>query len=535
MTRRNWARQFRAAASTFDWPALKELASEYTAHLYTVPALPDSLSLVLQILRQALRYEELELVADAALAHGLDVPAVRRQYAQALVDGGNPAVALLLYSELASDETVPIVDRVEARGGIGRCYKELFLACSEPARQRRYLARSLDAYLAAYRENTNHTWHGINAVALLARAERDGFDLRPEPQQAAELAAAVLRTVDRAPVQDTWTEVTACEAAIALDRYDDAIDRVEAFMETRPDGFTVAAFHRQLRRVWQLGTTSSPGNELLPLLRSALLKVAGGQVTVESTDVRAARLDDDFGGERLERVLGTDRFQSLNWYRTGLQRCRAVARIQTVDDEALGTGFLVAGQDLHPDLPPLVVVTNGHVVPEALDPTDAHVAFHGLDHDPGQLARFRVARQWWYRPSARTGLDTTILELADCPHGVIPTPIAAALPPKPLHNRRAYVIGHPHGLAQPQFSLQDNLLLDYDRRVLHYRSPTEPGSSGSPVFDNDWKVIGLHHAGGFNLPQLNNAGGTHAANEGITFDAIRGGLATQPPDGRGVR
>jgi V8-like Glu-specific endopeptidase len=97
------------------------------------------------------------------------------------------------------------------------------------------------------------------------------------------------------------------------------------------------------------------------------------------------------------------------------------------------------------------------------------------------------------------------------------------------------VIGHPRGLAQPQFSLQDNVLLDYDDRVLHYRSPTEGGSSGSPVFNNEWQLIGLHHAGGFNLPQLNEAGGTHAANEGITFDAIRRGLATQPPDGHGRR
>ncbi len=84
-------------------------------------------------------------------------------------------------------------------------------------------------------------------------------------------------------------------------------------------------------------------------------------------------------------------------------------------------------------------------------------------------------------------------------------------------------------MAQPQFSLQDNVLLDYDQRVLHYRSPTERGSSGSPVFDNDWRLIGLHHVGGVSMPLLNNAGGTYAANEGITFEAIRGRLAARPP------
>lgn len=205
---------------------------------------------VLHLLRQNLRYEELEAVADAALAHGIDVAAVRRQYAQALVDGGNPAVALRLYSEMADDELVPAPDRIEARGGVGRNYKELFLACTDEARRRDYLGRALDAYLAVYRKDDNRFWHGINAVALLARADRDGVDLGPDMGRTAELAAAVLRTVEGDPEPGTWTEVTACEALIALGRYEDAVERAEAFIKTRPDGFTIASFHRQLRRVW---------------------------------------------------------------------------------------------------------------------------------------------------------------------------------------------------------------------------------------------------------------------------------------------
>ena len=141
--------------------------------------------------------------------------------------------------------------------------------------------------------------------------------------------------------------MTACEAAIALGRYDDAVERAEAFIETRPDGFTVAAFHRQLQKVWQLDTRRSPGNELFPVLRSALLRSSGGQVTVESTRRPRRTPCDEFDDERLERILGTDRYQALTWYRTGLQRCRAVARIQTGNDEGVGTGFLVAGPDLH--------------------------------------------------------------------------------------------------------------------------------------------------------------------------------------------
>ena len=436
-----------------------------------------------------------------------------------------------LYTELAADETAPRAERAEARGGIGRCYKEMFLACTEPGRRRRFLSRSLEVYLAAYLEDTEtYTWPGINAVALLARAARDGIPLPAGSPRPANWPSDILRTADSAPVRNTWTEQTACEAAIALGRYDEAVERGEAFIGTAPEGFTVAAFLRQLQKVWQLDTTTSPGNDLLPCCapRCSRSTVARSRWRPATSAPRASPTNSAADGWR--RILGVDRFLSLAWYRTGLMRCRAVARIQTADDDGVGTCFLVAGSDLHPVLPPLVMVTNGHVVPEGLDPGRARVAFHGLDDDPGRQARFRVTRQWWYQPSVDQGLDTTILELDGYPQDVIPTPLAKGLPPKPLDRRRAYVIGHPGGSAQPQFSLQDNVLLDYDHRVLHYRSPTEGGSSGSPVFDDEWRLIGLHHAGSTGMPRLNRAGGTYPANEGITIEAIRGGLAQRPPE-----
>jgi V8-like Glu-specific endopeptidase len=208
-----------------------------------------------------------------------------------------------------------------------------------------------------------------------------------------------------------------------------------------------------------------------------------------------------------------------------------VARIETGSHEpiASATGFLVAGHDLHPDLPPIVAMTAGHVVPEDLDPAYAALAFRGLDDDQGRSVRFRVIRQCWYQPSADGGLDTTILELDGYPEDVDPLPLAKALPPKPIRHRRAYVIGYPGGSEQPHISLRDSALLDYNERVLHYRTPTEGGSGGSPVFNEDWQLIGLHHAGGTRMPQLNRAGGTYAANEGITIDAIRRGLRKRPP------
>lgn len=70
------------------------------------------------------------------------------------------------------------------------------------------------------------------------------------------------------------------------------------------------------------------------------------------------------------------------------------------------------------------------------------------------------------------------------------------------------------------FSIQDNLMLDFDEVNVHYRAPTEPGSSGSPVFDRYWKLIALHHAGSEEMPKL-HGGGTYQANEGIWIGRIK--------------
>ena len=103
---------------------------------------------------------------------------------------------------------------------------------------------------------------------------------------------------------------------------------------------------------------------------------------------------------------------------------------------------------------------------------------------------------------------------------------------------RVYIIGYPggHDLA---FSFQDNELLDHEgppggtpqikglSRV-HYRAPTEPGSSGSPVFNAGlWEVIALHHMGlKDGMSKLNGKSGSYAANEGISLLSIKEAILT---------
>ena len=76
-------------------------------------------------------------------------------------------------------------------------------------------------------------------------------------------------------------------------------------------------------------------------------------------------------------------------------------------------------------------------------------------------------------------------------------------------------------------SLNDNELLDSETLPgckVHYRTPTEGGSSGSPIFTRSWELMAVHHYGGDAVPKLNGNAGTYEANEGTSIHALRAAL-----------
>ena len=85
-----------------------------------------------------------------------------------------------------------------------------------------------------------------------------------------------------------------------------------------------------------------------------------------------------------------------------------------------------------------------------------------------------------------------------------------------------YVIGHPAG-GGIKFSIRGNDLLAYDADMfkVHYTAPTEGGSSGSPVFNQAWQLMAVHHAGDSKMHRLDDPSATYQANEGITIKGIR--------------
>jgi hypothetical protein len=163
------------------------------------------------------------------------------------------------------------------------------------------------------------------------------------------------------------------------------------------------------------------------------------------------------------------------------------------------------------------LLTNSHVVSRpggngALQPDQVQANFQGLK----SILDFEEAPVWSSPPDR---LDATFLAFRNGSPAAEPMPlyeqqVSVVEPPA-----RVYIMGHPRG-RDLELSLHDNKMLGCSDRLLHYRTPTEPGSSGSPVFEADaWKVVALHHAGGL----LDRLDGTdkYEANEGIVIRSIQ--------------
>lgn len=115
-------------------------------------------------------------------------------------------------------------------------------------------------------------------------------------------------------------------------------------------------------------------------------------------------------------------------------------------------------------------------------------------------------------------LDYSLLRLSHEVTHVAAAPISS-IRPDPAQRQKLYAIGHPLR-STLSLSIHDNLLIGFLSPLLHYRTPTDPGSSGCPIYDEQWHLVALHHAGSRRLPKLNDSG-THEANEGIWITAIQ--------------
>lgn len=211
----------------------------------------------------------------------------------------------------------------------------------------------------------------------------------------------------------------------------------------------------------------------------------------------------------LEKVHRESNFLPSSFLELGVQRAQAVCRIVT--ETTYGSGFLIATRDY--------VMTNNHVISTKSQAAASIAEFDYDEDDELYTVRFDPDRLF----ITDRELDFTIIacESAGLPQSITPLPFLRD-PATVTRNERVNIIQHPSGRSK-ELAIHDNKVSYVYDRVLRYTTDTEPGSSGSPVFNNQWDLVAIHHAG-----WEDNLGG--ATNEGVRMGAIAEFLMAQTPN-----
>jgi V8-like Glu-specific endopeptidase len=219
-----------------------------------------------------------------------------------------------------------------------------------------------------------------------------------------------------------------------------------------------------------------------------------------------------------ETILHLNVLKQVHWIARAVEVSNSVCRLLT--PKGLATGFLVA---------PGILMTNNHVIPDQNVARQSQAEFNYEQDVSGKYLttyRYRLNPDVFHTSPADK-LDYTLVGVA----------AAAELPPlekwrhvelnpfaDPFPSEHVVIIQHPNG-GLKQIALTANVVVQVKTPYLRYTTDTMPGSSGSPVFNDSWQVIAIHHAG---VNRKTNQTKSFT-NEGILMSAIKADVGEHWP------
>ncbi|MGH1143110.1 trypsin-like serine peptidase [Bacillus pseudomycoides] len=239
---------------------------------------------------------------------------------------------------------------------------------------------------------------------------------------------------------------------------------------------------------------------------------------------------------KFEIVIGDNNLLPINFLKRGVEKSKSVALIK-FPNNASGTGFLVS-KDL--------LLTNHHVFPEAQQAEEAEIIFNFESDiygnpEPADIYVCNPTDFFW----SNENLDYALVKvnkrsnLNDVENvdyitkqllpgerwGFIPLVSQTTIE----INQRVNIIQHPEGRMK-EIALHDNRITDInpERIIVKYTTDSEPGSSGSPGFTDEWKLVFLHHSAGDE-----DENGIFVNNEGILIPVIVNDLIKSLTDEKG--
>lgn len=295
----------------------------------------------------------------------------------------------------------------------------------------------------------------------------------------------------------------------------------------------IQAAEDEIRRSLRLASAGNPlGAEPVESRLVARLQITAqlpkDRAQAVAAQIRAAAGQDrpdeksNLAAVRLRTVFDSIDFVSVAFLERGMRAARAVARVLPKKDTA--SGVMISDR---------LFLLNSHTIDTVEEASATEVEFaHELDvaDQPLQPTRFALAPSDFFLTSRMNDLDFTLVavgpklsgpgELSDfgwCP--------LSAAPDKHALGEVANIVQHPDG-RHKEVVIRENRLVSRLKRVLHYVADTDIGSSGSPVFNNQWRMIALHHSGE-PVAEIKDENGQPVpmnVNEGIRASAIVGEL-----------
>ncbi|WP_052238345.1 DNA/RNA non-specific endonuclease [Mycolicibacterium setense] len=257
-------------------------------------------------------------------------------------------------------------------------------------------------------------------------------------------------------------------------------------------------------------------------------KVVGGDLDLlnnlpqSGKDKVAALVKPQMKGE-LEKIIGpTSDFVPIYYVEKARLSAHAVARVIDGKRRPLGTGVMVS---------PRLFMTNNHVIADAQSAASASIQFNyqlDIDDVPAAVSEFRLDPATFFWTSVEDELDVSLIavgprkagdgNLADFGW----SPLSSAQD-KHAEGDHVTIIEHPDA-DYKQIALRDNRVIGRGKKgvTLYYAADTLHGSSGSPVFNDQFSLVALHHAGGGrNDTELEDGQPVpEECNEGIRISAI---------------
>jgi V8-like Glu-specific endopeptidase len=265
-----------------------------------------------------------------------------------------------------------------------------------------------------------------------------------------------------------------------------------------------AAVEENLIRAW---LTDFIGRLPAKIERQFTPVPAAAPLAKEGASIREAIPTDRLRTMSGEKILGINNLKQISWIERGIQVCKSVCRILTPN--GLGSGFMVDGG---------MIMTNNHVIASREIAAESVVEFDYQQNGSGQLLpsfRYKLDPDRFH---TNAGLDYTFVGLKEDPSKkALAWWGSLQLNPNadPVPTEHVSIVQHPNG-GLKQIVLTANHVIATRPPLLHYTTDTMPGSSGSPVFNDTWHVIAIHHSA---VDTTDTAQGY--VNEGILMSAIK--------------